>query len=80
MESALDLDSKLAIVEAANPPRFKKAQLSDLMATPLAPFAVMLHDSYIADVHYYYTLLDAHDQPRLLADLYKAGQTSGNGI
>jgi hypothetical protein len=79
METTLDLDSKLAIVEATNPPRFKKAQLSDLMATPLAPSAVILHDTYIADVHYYYTLLDAHDQPRLLADLYKADNIRETG-
>jgi hypothetical protein len=79
METTLDLDSKLAIVEATNPPRFKKAQLSDLMATPLAPSAVILHDTYIADVQYYYTLLDAHDQPRLLADLYKADNIRETG-
>jgi len=25
---------------------------------------------YMADIHYYYTLLDAHNQPRPLSDLY----------
>ena len=39
----------------------------------------MLHDSYIADVHYYYTLLDAHDQPRALTDLYKADNIRETG-
>lgn len=69
MSTVADFSAKYSGVEAVDPPRFRKS-LSDLMATALAPPAVILHDSYLANIHYYFLLLDAEDRPRPLQDLY----------
>jgi hypothetical protein len=80
MGDVSSLDQKLSIVVASTPPRFKKAELADLMKTPLAPDVVMLHDAAIANIHFYYTLLDAENHPRSIGDLYKANNIRRTGF
>jgi hypothetical protein len=52
MNTVTDLIAKLAIVEAVNPPRFRKS-LAELMTRPLAPAAIFeLHDTSDVETHF----------------------------
>jgi hypothetical protein len=78
MGTVQQLRSKQSNFATVNPPRFRKT-IASLMEKPLAPSAVILHDSLLADIHYYYMLLDDDGKPRLLSDLYKAEKIRETG-
>jgi len=78
MDTVTDFNAKYAGIEAVDPPRFRKP-LSELMGTALATPAVILHDGYLANIHYYFLMLDGNDQPRPLDDLYKGDNIRDTG-
>lgn len=72
------LDGKLATLTVTNPPRLI-LPLSTLMQVPLAVDAVLQHDEYVTDVHYYYLLLSPEDVLRPHAELYRASSLRMSG-